>query len=174
MNRIVVPSNMALRAVEEDDHPWLVNLHNDEEVLKNLNDSPITIGSHLAWWARVSKDPHEKRLIFTVDGERVGFTKFYSIDHRNSRCMLGADIDPAFRGRGHAKYMWTLMLQVVFDELQLHRAGLRTAEYNAVGRRVYTKLGFKEEGRLRKAIHFQGVRYDDLCMSILKPEWDER
>ncbi len=174
MNRIIIPTGMRLRKVQPTDHEWLVELHNDAEVLKNLNDTPITLESHMDWWNRVSNDKHERRFIFEVNGERVGFTKIYSIDHRNERCLLGADIHPLHRGKGLAKFMWTLMLEFCFDMLKLHRAGLRTAEYNTIGQRVYNGIGFIEEGRLKEAILYDEKRWDDICMRILKPEWDAR
>lgn len=162
---------MRLREIHFIEHSWLVSLHNDPLVLKNLNDKQITLESHLSWWNHVKEDPKELRLIFTIDDKAAGFTKFYQIDSKNQRCLLGADMHPTHRGRGYAKFMWSLMLQKCFDELDMHYVGLRTAEYNEIGQRVYRSLGFKEEGRLRQSIMYEGNRYDDICMSILRPEW---
>jgi RimJ/RimL family protein N-acetyltransferase len=157
----------------DDDHEFLVELHNDPQVLKNLtHPEPITMDQHLAWWSKIRDNPNQLRLIFEVAGERCGFTKFYDIDTSNRNCTLGGDIHKDFRGRGYAKYMWTLMLHKCFDDLNLYRVGLTTAEYNEVGQRVYRKLGFKEEGRLVKSLWRNGQYYDQLLMYMLKPTWD--
>lgn len=172
MSKIVPPDNMALRAVGDDDHEWLVELHNDPEVLNNTRDPrPITLEGHLRWWNGIRGARSERRLIFTVDGERVGFTKFYAIDSYNKHCLLGADIHPKFRGRGWAKYMWALMLDMCFGELGLHRAALSTMGYNVVGRRVYEGLGFLPEGIIKHCHFRDGEYHDAICMYMLEDQW---
>ena len=49
--------------------------------------------------------------------------------------------------------------------------GLTTAEYNAVGRHVYGRLGFKEEGRLVKSLWRDGAFHDQVMMYMLREEW---
>jgi RimJ/RimL family protein N-acetyltransferase len=157
-----------LRDVREDDHPWLVELHNDPEVLYNLTDPrPITLETHLAWWKSLNRST-QLRKIFCVDGERAGFTKFYSIDQTNRNCVLGADLHREYRGRGLARHMWGLMLRVCFDEYKLHRVSLTTAEYNERARHVYGALGFLEEGRMVASLYRDGRYHDQICMYRLR------
>jgi RimJ/RimL family protein N-acetyltransferase len=161
-----------LRDVADADHEWLVRLHNDTDVLRNVTDpTPITMEQHMAWWSSVRDNPRQMRRVFAVDGERVGFTKFYNIDRVNSNCVLGADICREHRGRGMAHGMWSLMLDEVFGPLGLHRASLMTAEYNHVGIHVYKRLGFREEGRLVQSLFRDGVYHDQICMFVLATEW---
>jgi len=156
--------NYSLREVSDHDHVWLVELHNDPEVLRNLtNPNAITLEEHLSWWNRTLRDTSQKRLIFTVDDEKVGFTKFYSIDRTNKNCVLGADIHKEFRGRGYAKHMWQLMLDYC-RSIGMHRVSLTTAEYSTVGQRVYRNLGFIEEGRLKSSLYRDGQFFDQICM----------
>lgn len=167
-------SSYTLRPVTQDDHEWLVELHNDPNVLRNLIDPrPITLEQHLSWWSKVKDDPKQLRMIFEVDGLRVGFTKFYDIDHANRNCVLGADIHKDHRGKGYAEHMWIEMLQVCFGEfhLNLHRVGLSTASFNDVAQRVYRKLGFKEEGRITHHIFRDGQFWDGICMYMLEEDW---
>lgn len=169
---IIPPTTMQLRAVTDADHKWLVELHNDPEVLRNLtHPQPITLEQHLAWWESTRIDPKQLRLIFTVDNQPVGFTKFYNIDRVNRNVVLGADIHKDHRGKGYAKNMWAMMLNVSVFSLQMYRMSLTTAEYNAIGQRVYRGLGFKEEGRLVKSLYRDGEFHDQLCMYILADEW---
>ena len=168
-----VPSNFNLRGVTSEDHEFLVELHNDPVVLKNLTHStPIKMGQHLAWWETVRTNPKQARLIFTVDEERAGFAKFYDIDTGNRCCVLGGDIHESFRGRGYAKYMWSLMLSRCFDDWNLNRVSLTTAAYNEVARYVYTRLGFKEEGKLEQSLWRNGSFHDQVAMRLLKSEWE--
>jgi len=165
---------MLLRPVDEDDHAWLVELHNDPEVLHNLtHPQPITMAQHLAWWTKISHDQRQLRLVFVVDNFRVGFTKFYDIDLSNNNCVLGADIHKDHRGQGLAKYMWSLMLERCFKGMQLNRVSLTTASYNDVGQRVYRKLGFITEGRLTQSLYRDNQYWDQICMYMLRENWDK-
>ena len=162
-----------LRSVEEHDHEWLVELHNDPAVLQNMTHcQPITVAHHHAWWKKVSHDHRQLRMIFEYAGERAGFTKFYDIDQANRNCILGGDIHKDFRGKGLAKKMWTLMLRKCFCDLNLHRVGLTVAEYNSVGHHVYESLGFKEEGRLTQSLWRDGRYHDQIVMYLTQQTWN--
>tara|TARA_Y100000593_G_scaffold11666_1_gene20914 strand:- start:23329 stop:23862 length:534 start_codon:yes stop_codon:yes gene_type:complete len=160
-----------MRDVTDDDHHWLVELHNDPLVLKNLtNPTPITLNDHMKWWGTIDGKT-EIRKIFCVNGEKVGFCKFYKIDHNNLNCVLGADIHITHRGKGYSKPMWRLMLNFCYDTLKLKRTGLTTVEYNHIGQRVYKYLGFKVEGKLLKSLLREGKWYDQICMYHLS-DWE--
>ena len=167
--------NMMLVPVRSNDHWWLVELHNDPAVLRNLtNPQPITIEQHMAWWSKIVHDDTQLRLIFTVNGTRVGFTKFYYIDAHNKCCVLGADIHKDYRGKGYAKHMWSLMLDHCFSSLGCHRVCLTTADYNDVAQHIYKKLGFKEEGRLTQSLYRDGKFHDQILMYMLRDDWESR
>jgi RimJ/RimL family protein N-acetyltransferase len=157
-----------LRCVKEDDHHWLVDLHNDPLVLYNLtHPEKITIDDHMRWWSHLNTNK-ERRFIFTVNDERVGFTKFYSIDSHNNNCVLGADIHKNHRGKGYARQMWSLMLEYCFNDLNMWRVSLTTAEYNKIGQKVYRKLGFVDEGRLVQSLNREEKYYDQILMYMTK------
>jgi RimJ/RimL family protein N-acetyltransferase len=165
-------NRFALRPVQDDDHAWLVELHNDPVVLHHMtHDKYITIKEHQIWWDKVSKDPYQLRMVFTVDGCRAGFAKFYDIYALNCSCVLGADMCYEYRGKGYAKEMWHLMLEMCFNDFLLHRVSLTTAEYNHVGLHLYQKLGFIEEGRLTQSLFRRGEFHDQVCMYMLEDTW---
>jgi RimJ/RimL family protein N-acetyltransferase len=149
-----------------------VDLHNDPVVLRNLTDpSPVTLVSHLKWWEQIKNNPCQLRLIYVVDGERAGLTKFYDIDLNNHSCMLGADLHIDFRNKSLAKPMWKLMLDLCFETMKLHRVSLTTAQFNVPAQRVYSGLGFKEEGRLVQSLFRDGQYYDQVMMYMLRSDW---
>jgi|TARA_R110000824_G_scaffold62352_2_gene165120 diamine N-acetyltransferase len=157
-----------LRQVNDLDHSWLVELHNDPLVLKNItNPTPITLQHHLKWWETID-NKKEIRNIFCIDNQRVGFCKFYKIDYINKHCVLGADIHINYRGMGYANKMWNLMLDYCYENLDLHRVGLTTAAYNKIGQHVYRKVGFKVEGHIKESLLRDSIYYDQICMYHLK------
>lgn len=173
--RIDVPDSFYLRPVEETDHEFLVDLHNDPAVLHNLtHPSPITMEQHLRWWEKTKSDRRQLRLVFVAEGQRAGLTKFYDYDAVNQTIVLGADIHKEFRGRGWAKLMWTLMLERCFDGFNVWRASLTTAEYNEKGHHIYGSLGFRDEGRLKESLLRDDKRYDQICMYMNRDDWEKR
>ena len=160
-----------LREITDEDHKWLVELHNDPLVLKNLtNPLSITMEDHMRWWKTID-GKRQIRLIFCVNNIPVGICKFYSIDRVNLNCVLGADIHKNHRGKGFAKFMWRLMMDFCYRELNLRRISLTTAEYNAVAKKVYLGLGFKEEGRMVASLLRDEKWYDQICMYHLR-DWE--
>lgn len=169
LNEVFDGVKYELREVTEKDHAWLVELHNDPMVLHNLNDpSPITMEHHKKWWA-ARNEKKDQRLIFTVNGKRVGFTKFIQIDNVNRNCLLGADIHKDHRGKGYANMMWHLMLVYSFRGLGMWRVGLMTAEYNKIAQKVYEKVGFVAEGRLHQSLKRGDEYFDQITMYMIEP-----
>jgi RimJ/RimL family protein N-acetyltransferase len=164
--------NFSLDIVKDQDHPWLVDLHNDPIVLHNItNPKPISLEDHMDWWRNLNTNK-DKRFIFKVDDISAGFVKIYNIDYINKNCVLGADLHKDFRGKKISFYMWKLLLDFVFFELEnIHRASLTTAEYNQVAIHLYNKLGFKEEGKLYQSLYRDNKFYDQICMYILKENY---
>jgi len=148
----------------DNDHEWLVELHNDPLVLHNItNPSPITLENHIMWWKNLNTNK-ERRFIFTVDKIRAGFVKIYTIDNINNNCMLGADLHSDFRGQGLASIMWIKLLEYCFDKLQLWRVGLTVAEYNHIAIKVYKNVGFIQEGSLIQSLYRNGKYHNQLTM----------
>jgi RimJ/RimL family protein N-acetyltransferase len=165
---ILQRNDYSFREVEDNDHNWLVELHNDPLVLNNItNPNAITLDSHMRWWNSLNPNK-EKRFIYCLHKERVGFVKFYNIDKLNNNCILGADIHFSHRGRGLAKPMWEMMLQYSFEVLELNRVGLTVAEYNDIAQKVYTGVGFVTEGTCYQSLYRNGKYYNQLYMYMTK------
>ena len=64
-----------------------------------------------------------------------------------------------------------LFLKVCFEELALHRVGLRVLRSNNRGIRCYEKCGFREEGALRDWHFSRGSWHDLVLMGILEEEY---
>jgi RimJ/RimL family protein N-acetyltransferase len=164
VNKEEQDAKYTLRDVQDGDHEWLVDLHNDEDVLRNMTDPrSITLEDHMRWWKSID-GKNQIRMIFCVNSERVGFCKFYSIDYQNFNCMLGADIHKDYRGNRYSKPMWELVLDHCYNNLGLKRVSLTTAEYNKIAQRVYQQLGFIVEGRQISSLFRDNKWFDQICM----------
>ena len=67
---------------------------------------------------------------------------------------------------------WRLIGNSSFETLNLNRIYLRVYANNKRAIRVYEKVGFVHEGRMRQAAYKNGEYSDVLYMSVLREEWD--
>jgi RimJ/RimL family protein N-acetyltransferase len=74
-------------------------------------------------------------------------------------------------GKGHGTEATRLVLGHAFDTLNLNRVWLHVYEYNEAGLRLYQKVGFRTEGRLREDNVRDGRYRDTLVMAVLREEW---
>lgn len=74
------------------------------------------------------------------------------------------------RGRGLGRAAVRLALEHAFGPLRLYKVWLTVHAENEAARRVYTALGFVEEGRLRGEFLLGGRRVDALYMGVLAAE----
>ena len=117
------------------------------------------------------------RLIYKVldsdTGSVVGHIELGNIDPRNrsvriSRVLVG---DISYRGKGIGTEIVEKALKVVFEDLGMHRVELVVFDFNSPAIRLYTKLGFVEEGRLRESRAMGDEFWSLYQMSILEDEW---
>lgn len=115
------------------------------------------------------------RLRTLTDDRLVGYVVLYDIywnlQVANVGIAIGAPVD---RGRGYGRDGMELILRYAFHELNLHRVGLTVLARNTTARHMYEAVGFQVEGVLRDNDFRDGVRGDDIMMSILAPEWRQR
>lgn len=116
------------------------------------------------WLAIVDKD----------SGNHVGNIELSEIDwvHRKARfSILVGDQDS--RGKGNGFQASKLLLDHAFRKLNLNRVGLGVHEENTVARKLYARLGFKEEGTLRQAFLRDGLYSSMIVMGLLADEFLE-
>jgi diamine N-acetyltransferase len=77
------------------------------------------------------------------------------------------------QGKGVGESATRLILNHAFNDLNLHRVHLTVLESNTRARNLYKKVGFIEEGRLRKAAYKNGSYVDLIQMGILADEFNK-
>jgi RimJ/RimL family protein N-acetyltransferase len=116
-----------------------------------------------------------KEFYFAVrllaDDRLVGFARLYWVDLQHGAAMLNLGLgQPADRGHGYGSDALRLLLNYAFDELNLHRVGVRTASYNTGAIRFLERHGFVEEIRNPLAVYRDGQRWDALGYGLLSTE----
>ena len=119
-------------------------------------------------------DPANRKFAICkkADDRYMGHIGYEQLDLRRQNTELGVTVgEPEYLSKGIGTEAIGLFLSVCFDELALHRVGLRVLRVNKRGMRCYEKCGFKEEGAMREWHFSQGQWHDLVFMSILEDEY---
>jgi len=147
---------------------------NSPEIRKYMyNDHYIIKKEHQVWFKSLRERNDAKVWVIYLDAIPVGVADLININYKNKITDWGFYIgDKNFRGRGLGKLILYNLMNYVFEEMNLHRMYTMVLENNAVAINLYKKMGFKEEGTLRKHLVRRKKYIDVIPMAILKEEWE--
>ncbi len=107
------------------------------------------------------------------EDEPIGVISLMNISDANDSAELSVIVGhPEDRHHGYGAEAIGALLDYAFGDLGLNRVGLSVFEFNEDAISTYEKLGFRVEGRLRRALKRDDTFHDAILMSILKPEWE--
>jgi RimJ/RimL family protein N-acetyltransferase len=163
-----------LRAVEETDLPWINREFWNPEVTQHLLMAwPEPVQGTREWLEGTRSAGTATFLIETKAGESVGVCSLEEISSRSRVATLGIWIARPHWELGYGTDAVRTLCRFGFREMNLHRIELGVFETNPRAQAVYEKVGFRQEGRLRRA-HFVGGRHIDLLvMGLLAEEATE-
>ena len=161
-----------------------ISLDDVEEYAEMVNDIKVSVGLGYLSYTNIIDFESEKEFLISVKKEKmfavrllendellgnVGFKSVGEI-HRTAEMgiMLG---NPKYQRKGYGMEAINLLLDYGFSFLNLRNISLNVFEYNEVAYNLYKKIGFKEAGRLRKAVEILGKTYDVIIMDMLKEEF---
>ena len=120
-------------------------------------------------------DQSERRFIVDRDGESIGLVELVEIDHIHRRAEFQIIIAPEWQHRGYATLAARLVMAYAFDVLNLYKLYLVVDMENVHARHLYAKLGFTEEGVLRREFFVNGSYHDVTRMCIFQDDyWRQR
>ena len=164
-----------LRARELEDEPLLYRWFNDFEVTEYLSVRyPV---SHKAEREFIEKQsaPGYGNAGFAVetlaDGRLIGGTDLMHTSAENRSAVLGIAIgDKTYWNSGYGTDTMRTVCRFGFEMMNLRRIELIVFADNVRAQKVYERVGFKVEGRLRDA-HFKRGQYQDvIVMGLLEGE----
>ena len=141
----------------------------DAEVRK-LTGSHATfeLADYEAYIERTLNDPNRYTRAITEDGRFLGEVVL-TINPFNRSAGLRIFLQDGF-GKGYGTVAIRHALDHAFNVRDLHRVDLEVYEFNDRAIHVYKKCGFREEGRLRDALLWEGEFYDAIVMSVLRTD----
>ncbi len=139
---------------------------------------PLSVGQMKKRYEAIEKEVDESKKLFhfTIrskeDGRLIGFARIEWIEWTHGTGNLKMAIgDPQERGKGYGSEALSLMLRFAFQELNLYRLSAIVGDDNPGAMRFFTRNGFVEEVRRRKALLRDGREYDMVHLGILRDEW---
>lgn len=169
-------TRIILRKMTMEDIEVYNRWSNDEEVINNTypNLDKYSIEDTEQFYKKVSDSNNSKTFIIEDKKTKkpIGITTLLDIDYFNSNAEYIIDIgEKEYWGNGYGKEALSLMLDYAFKELNLHRIFLRVFSFNERAIKLYERLGFKHEGRMKEALFRQGNWHDIVIMGILQKEY---
>ena len=177
---MIVGKKARLRALEKSDLPAVWKWLNDGEMMWFLGEPCNTqsLAELERWFAALQEVPgypNKYFIIETEEGTTIGRIFYEHLDTRHHRAEVGIHIgEKEYWEKGYGTDAMIAFLDYLFNELGLHRVYLRIQSYNTRAIRCYEKCGFTQEGILRQNTFTRGKYYDDLMMSILRDEFNQR
>ena len=161
-----------------------ISLDDIEEYTEMINDIKVSVGLGSVSYTNITDFESEKEFLISVKKEKMfavrllennellGNIGFNSLDIVNRNGALGVLIgNPKYQRKGYGMEALKLILDYGFSFLNLRNISLSVFEYNVPAYNLYKKVGFKEIGRLRKALEIMGKTYDMIILDMLKEEF---
>lgn len=167
-----------LRAYKEEDIEFATEFINDEETKKFLCIGipfPMTKVEEESW-VKSRKAGADFTYDFAIEnlgnGKYIGGCSINQTDLKNRNCTIGIMIgDKACWSKGYGTDALNILVKFIFEELNMEKVKLSVFEFNERAKKCYEKIGFKEEGILKKEIYRNGKYYDEIIMAIFKEDW---
>ena len=137
---------------------------------------PVTEKMEEGWYDRILGEQGQRRASFAIedltDDALIGFVHLSDIDWPCRSAHFGIVVGEVDRhDRGIGSEATELALAYGFETLNLERIELRVVASNVRANHIYRRVGFVEEGNLRRAAFLDGATADVLVMGLLREEF---
>lgn len=165
-------SKCYLSPINLDDAGKYTEWLNDLEVTQYLSAASLCIPLHseMELLPSISKS-HSYAIVDMETDTLLGNCGLLDINHLNRTAEIGIFIgNKAYWNKGYGEEALKLLLNYAFNFLNLRNIMLRVLSFNERAIKCYSKIGFKEMGRRRKAIFRNMEEHDMIYMDVLNDE----
>jgi ribosomal-protein-alanine N-acetyltransferase len=166
---------LILRGVQPGDEKDLFEIRNDEFVLRYNCMKPITM-SELQ--EQIRKDMVSENIFCIVLKECNRVIGMIDIDPDSLRYGVNAlglsyYLGEAYSAKGYMTEALREIIRYIFEERMAEVISIRVFKDNMGSRKLAEKLGFINEGCIRRAVKgYKDIIYDDMIYSLLKEEYE--
>ncbi|QHW31085.1 GNAT family N-acetyltransferase [Paenibacillus rhizovicinus] len=172
---VLETERLRLREIEIADARDLFDCFSNPELTRYYGLEPFTnIGQAQQFVDVFAKNLQEKRGIrwgIEIKGRQgiigtIGFNAWFA---KHKRAEIGYELHPDHWRQGYAAEAVTAVIAHGFGELGLTRIGAVVFIENIASQALLAKLGFEQEGVLRKYMVQNGVAHDTNVYALIKP-----
>jgi len=173
-------SRVRLRKMTKEDTELYHQWRNDVEVMHFTNPSldvyPIDETKEFVDHVILGTNAAKSYIMVEKGNEiPIGIVALINIDYKNRNAECIIDIgEKEYWGKGFGSEGLKLLLDYVFYEMNLHRVSLKVFSFNDRALRLYTKIGFQQEGSSRQSLFRDGEWHDIIHMGLLQNEYFEK
>jgi RimJ/RimL family protein N-acetyltransferase len=166
---MLVGKNVNLRIIEKEDlsvlHEWDNNPDFRGEFEQMRQETKLDL-------ERLFDNLRDSQWFFIEkkDGTKLGFISHFS---SSGEIELGYNILPKERRNGYVTEAIKIMVDYLFLSKDVVRIQAKADPENVASCKALEKVGFKNEGTLRKTFFCKGKWRNDCIYSILREEWKE-
>jgi RimJ/RimL family protein N-acetyltransferase/quercetin dioxygenase-like cupin family protein len=169
---------LRLRPLDVRDAEALLSYRSDPDVARFQNWRPSRLPEARAFIAKhTAHAPGTKGCWFQLaivlrdTGELIGDCGLHVPEHLDHQAEVGITIAPAHQGHGFATEALGVLMDYLFEELEVHRVYGSADPRNLASLRLMEKVGMRREAHFRSSLLIGGVWCDDVVCAILRSEW---
>lgn len=164
-----------LRPLQELDAPIMLENTTDEEIrYMTGTKSDFTLEQIKAHINQINNDSsrYDFAICLKENDQMIGELSIMDIEEDDKKAGFRISMSSIeLTGKGYGTEAIKIVLQFVFEELNLNRLQLEVFSHNLRGIRAYEKVGFVKEGILRESLNYNGNYSDEIIMAILKSDY---
>jgi len=169
-------SLVKLRKIDKNDIEKYKEIESNMENRLLMNDGipfPPTDNDHEKFVSEISADKEDYMFAIELTEEKtfIGTIAVYLINWKNGTCHVGISIGSDYQGQGLGTDAMNVMLDYIFNYLNINKVKLSVFSFNNRAILSYEKCGFQLEGTLKEEIFRFGKNYDVILMGILREDW---
>ncbi|MCM3743231.1 GNAT family N-acetyltransferase [Sporosarcina luteola] len=171
-------NKVTLRKITKDDYESFSNVEDVMESRLLMNDGipfPPTDADHEKFLGEISSEKDDYMFAIELKDEVVfiGTIAVYLVNWKNGTCHVGISIGPDFQGKGYGTDAMKVLLDFIFNYMNVNKVKLQVFGYNQRAIGSYEKCGFQLEGTLREELFRFGKYHDILVMGLLRKDWED-
>lgn len=161
-----------LRDIKESELDIMLAWRNEPKVRSNMyTQHVISPNEHYSWWEKTKIRQDQKYYMYECVGQPCGIASFNNLDLKNRNSAWAFYTSPsAPMGSGYK--MEFLMLDMAFNNLNLHKLYCEVLEFNKPVIALHHKFGFETEGVLKEQHLINGDFVNVHRLAIFKKEWE--
>ncbi len=178
---MIIGKRIKFAPLRREDIDIFLKWFNDPEITQYLiMYKPLTRDFEEEWFDKLKHDENSVYFSILLLDEKflnkiIGNCAIQNINSKNRSCSVGITIgEKEFQNKGYGTEAMEMLVEYGFNTLNLNRIELILYEFNIRAYKSYQKVGFIEEGRKRQARYHNGNYHDEIMMSILREDWENK